>query len=84
MLMSFRLVIPIVLCVIAVIIVVAGNFSETALGVGCALFAVSSSVGLLNWFYHLGVEGDLDRDKEQAARDFFAEHGRWPRKSDRA
>lgn len=76
---SLRLIIPIVLCVIGVVVVVAGNFGDGALGIGCAIIAASSSVGLLNWFYHFGVDGDLERDKEQEARDFFAEHGRWPR-----
>jgi hypothetical protein len=26
----------------------------------------------------MGVSGDADRDREQEARDYFDEHGRWP------
>jgi len=33
---------------------------------------------LLNWLFRLGAEGDQERDAEQAARDYLAEHGRWP------
>jgi len=33
---------------------------------------------LLNTLFRIGVEGDRDRDREQAARRYFDEHGRWP------
>jgi hypothetical protein len=40
-------------------------------GSGLALFA-------LNWCFRLGASGDRDRDAEEAARDYFSAHGRWP------
>lgn len=44
-----------------------------------SLFAGAGlSVLLLNVLYRMGVEGDRDRDKEEAARDYFSEHGVWP------
>jgi len=36
------------------------------------------SVLFLNWLFREGVRGDRERDKEAAARDYYAEHGRWP------
>lgn len=36
------------------------------------------SVLLLNVLHRIGVEGDSDRDREDAARRYFDEHGRWP------
>lgn len=36
------------------------------------------SVWLLNWLYRMGVAGDKERDAEEAARDYFSAHGRWP------
>ena len=36
------------------------------------------SVWLLNWLYRMGVAGDEERDKEEAAREYFGAHGRWP------
>ena len=36
------------------------------------------AVWLLNWLFRLGAEGDRERDDEDAAREYFAEHGRWP------
>ena len=36
------------------------------------------SVLLLNWLFRLGVQGDKERDKEEAAREYLGVHGRWP------
>jgi hypothetical protein len=36
------------------------------------------SILLLNVLFRLGVQSDADRDREEAARAFYAEHGRWP------
>jgi hypothetical protein len=36
------------------------------------------SVLLLNWLFRLGAAGDRERADEEAAREHFARHGRWP------
>ncbi len=36
------------------------------------------SVALLNVLFRYGSKGDREREAEDAARDFYAEHGRWP------
>ena len=41
------------------------------LGAGLAVF-------LLNWLFRLGAAGDRDREREDAAREYLGEHGRWP------
>jgi hypothetical protein len=28
--------------------------------------------------YRIGVEGDKERDREEAAREYFDKHGHWP------
>lgn len=33
---------------------------------------------LFGWLYRKGVEGEAERDEEEAAREFLDEHGRWP------
>ena len=33
---------------------------------------------LLNVLFRYGSKGDRERDAEVAARDYYAEHGRWP------
>ena len=46
---------------------------------GWALFTgAGTAVLLLNLLYRIGVQGDLERDREARARDYFDEHGRWP------
>jgi hypothetical protein len=35
-------------------------------------------VWLINFLYRVGVSGERDRDAEDRARAYFAEHGRWP------
>jgi hypothetical protein len=40
-------------------------------GAGIAVF-------LLNVLFRIGVEGDLERDREDEARAYFDRHGRWP------
>jgi hypothetical protein len=73
---AIRYGIPLVLLVAGVIV------SATAGGVGLAagalFFSAASAVLLLNVLYRIGVQGDKERDTEQAARDFFDQHGRWP------
>ena len=36
------------------------------------------AVGLLSLFYRVGASGDRERDAEDAAREYFDVHGRWP------
>ena len=45
---------------------------------GAAIIGAGLAVALLNFFFRMGVSGDRDRDREDAARAFYDEHGRWP------
>jgi hypothetical protein len=57
-------------------VVVAGTSGSAAAG---ALFiSAATAVLLLNVLYRIGVQGDKERDREEAARRYFDEHGRWP------
>ena len=40
--------------------------------------SAATAVLLLNVLYRIGAEGDKSRDREEDARRFFDEHGRWP------
>ena len=51
----------------------ANKYDGFGLGVGAGL-----AVLLLNWLFRLGAAGDDDREQEEAARDYFTKHGRWP------
>lgn len=49
------------------------NVEAWALFTGAGL-----SVLLLNVLFRIGMQGDVERDREDAARAYFEEHGRWP------
>lgn len=55
-----------------------GRSNSVAAAAGVALVVVAITVWLLNWLYRLGVQSADDREREEAARRYFDEHGRWP------
>ena len=48
------------------------------IAVAALFISAASAVLLLNVLYRIGAEGDKERDREEAARAYFDEHGRWP------
>lgn len=59
-------------------IVVGGGTDSGVSAIGVGLLIVALIVWLLNWMYRLSVSSNRDRDREEAARRYFDEHGRWP------
>lgn len=51
---------------------------EYANGAGVVLIGSSALVALANGLLRASLDETHDRDREQAARDFYLEHGRWP------
>jgi hypothetical protein len=45
---------------------------------GAMFISAATAVLLLNVLFRIGVEGDKERDREDAARRYFDEHGHWP------
>ena len=74
---AVRYVLPAVIALAGVIVLI---FNQTINGLeGFAMgIGVAGSILLLNILYRIGVSGDRERDEEEAARDYFDEHGRWP------
>lgn len=60
---------------------VARNMDETGLEIAVLLVAAGSSLYLMNLLFRVGVVGDKDREDEEAAREYFDEHGHWPDES---
>ena len=58
--------------------VVSAVSGRAGLAVGAMFISAATAVLLLNVLYRIGVEGDKDRDREEEARRYFDEHGRWP------
>lgn len=66
---------------LVVLVINPGGFGVDGFGL---LEGAGLSVLLLNWMFRLGVAGDKDRDREEAARRYFEEHGHWPGEAPRA
>jgi lysylphosphatidylglycerol synthetase-like protein (DUF2156 family) len=80
LLAATRLWLPLAIAAAGVALIVAGHGSadsfSAAAGVG--LIIVALIVWMLNWMFRMSVESNRDRDREEAAREYFDRHGRWP------
>jgi hypothetical protein len=63
--------------------VIAMTSGRLGVAAGAMFVSAATAVLLLNVLYRIGVEGDKERDREEAARRFFDEHGRWPDEPER-
>jgi hypothetical protein len=70
--------VPLAIFVTGVVVFAVVGDREVALEIGAMFWGVAIAVFLLNFFFRMGVSGEADRDREQEARDYFDEHGRWP------
>ena len=69
---------PAALFVAGCVVAVADSDTQRGLEIGSMLVGSALAVLLLNVLFRIGVEGDKDRDREDAARAYFDEHGHWP------
>jgi hypothetical protein len=76
LLVGIRYVLPVVVTLCGLVFMALGG--ETDLEGGASLVSAGLAIYFLNWLYRIGVTGDRERDSEEAARDYFARHGRWP------
>jgi hypothetical protein len=72
-----RYVLPAVVALVGIVVLIV---DQSLIGLeGFVLFiGAAGSILLLNVLYRIGVSGDAERDREEAARTYFDEHGRWP------
>jgi hypothetical protein len=59
-------------------IVVMALGSETDLEGGGGIVSAGLAIYLINWLFRAGTSGDREREAEDAAREYFDAHGRWP------
>jgi hypothetical protein len=74
---SVRYILPAVVALVGIVIFV---LDQSLVGLeGFVLFiGAAGSILLLNVLHRIGVSGDAERDREEAARAHYDEHGRWP------
>lgn len=71
-----RYILPAAMILTGIVVGVVPNASQAE---GFALFVGGGiAILLLNVLYRIGVSGEAERDREEEARAFFDEHGRWP------
>ena len=75
-LVALRYVLPVAVTLAGIVIMVMG--SEADLEGGAAIVSAGLAIFFLNWLFRAGVAGERDRDAEDAAREYFDRHGRWP------
>jgi protein-S-isoprenylcysteine O-methyltransferase Ste14 len=83
-----RIVLPAVIALAGVVLIVIGQStggaiathgtSSTVAATGVALIVAAIIVWMLNWMYRMSVDSNREREDEEAARDYFDRHGRWP------
>jgi hypothetical protein len=76
LLVGVRYVLPVTVVIAGLVIMAFGG--EVDLEGGAGLVSAGLAIYFLNWLFRIGADGDRERDTEQAARDYFNEHGRWP------
>ncbi len=81
MMVAVRYVLPAVVAIVGVVVLAV---DRSLIGLeGFVLFVgAAGSILLLNVLHRIGVSGDAERDREEAARRYFDDHGRWPDEDD--
>jgi hypothetical protein len=78
LLFSLRYVVPAAVCLAGIVILAVtgmGGYGPDALA---GLFGAGGAIYLMNKFMRMGIEGDADRDVEEAGRMFLDRYGMWP------
>jgi hypothetical protein len=73
-----RVWLPLGIAAAGVACIVIGHARTAAAGAGVVLLGIALMVWMLNWMFRMSVESNRDRDREEEARRYFDEHGRWP------
>jgi hypothetical protein len=78
LLLLTRLWLPVGIAVAGIVAIVVGHGTDSTAAAGVGLLIVALTVWMINWMYRMSVDSNRERDREEAAREYFAAHGRWP------
>ena len=73
---TVRYVLPAVVVIAGIVVMASGG--ETNLEGGGGIVSAGIAIFFINWLFRAGAAGDRQRDAEDAAREYFDRHGRWP------
>ena len=75
---AVRIGIPVLVAVIGVIVMVLAGGDPNIVALGGLLVGVAGLIALTGAIVRAGERSNEDRVREEQAREFFAQHGRWP------
>jgi drug/metabolite transporter (DMT)-like permease len=78
LLRATRVWLPLLIAVAGVVGIVIGHGHTGAAAAGVGLIIAALIVWMVNWMYRMSVSSNRDREREEASRRYFDEHGRWP------
>jgi hypothetical protein len=82
-LFGIRYALPVAAVIAGVIVMSLG--SESDLEGGAGIISAGLAIYAINWLYRVAFEGDrVEREQEEAARAYLAEHGHWPDEAPRS
>jgi hypothetical protein len=76
LLAGLRYVLPATVTVLGIVLMIEGG--ENNLEGGAGFVSAGLAIYFVNWLYRIGASGDRERDAEDAAREYYDRHGRWP------
>jgi hypothetical protein len=76
LMIAIRYVLPAVGVIAGLVVMALGGEANVEGGAG--IIGASLAIFAVNWLYRAGVNGDSEREQEEAARDYFSVHGHWP------
>jgi hypothetical protein len=71
-----RYILPTVVVVAGLVVMSLGGESDLEGGAG--IVGAGLAIFFLNWLVRAGASGEREREAEEAAREYFDRHGRWP------
>jgi hypothetical protein len=76
-LLAVRYGLPSLICIAGLVLVVIEPSGSTLHG-GLGIIGAGLAAFLFAFLSKISMAGDVHRDEEEAARQYFAQHGRWP------
>ena len=73
---ALRYVLPAVVTIVGLVMMAIGG--ETNVLGGAGFVSAGLAIYLINWLFRAGASGDREREREDAAREYFDAHGHWP------
>ena len=78
MLSAVRWWLPAAIFAAGIVVVVVRNADGTSIELFAMTTGAALSVLLVGWLVRIGNQGDEERRAEDAAREHYSRHGRWP------